>query len=48
MACVAVNEMIAALTGFQGEEGMIPNRLRRFHSRDDRFLATKQSEVCPV
>lgn len=48
MACVAVNEMIAALTGFHGEEGMIPNRLRRFHARDDRFLATKQSEACPV
>jgi molybdopterin/thiamine biosynthesis adenylyltransferase len=48
MACVAVNEMIAALTGFHGEEGMVPNRLRRFHARDDRFLATKQSETCPV
>jgi molybdopterin/thiamine biosynthesis adenylyltransferase/proteasome lid subunit RPN8/RPN11 len=48
MACVAVNEMIAALTGFHGEEGMVPNRLRRFHARDDRFLATKQSEACRV
>jgi molybdopterin/thiamine biosynthesis adenylyltransferase len=48
MACVAVNEMIAALTGFHGEEGMVANRLRRFHARDDRFLATKQSETCPV
>ena len=48
MACVAVNEMIAALTGFHGEEGMVPNRLRRFHARDDRFLAAKQSETCRV
>lgn len=48
MACVAVNEMIAALTGFHGEAGMIPNRSRRFHARDDRFLATKQRETCPV
>lgn len=48
MACVAVNEMIAALTGFHGEDGMVPNRSRRFHARDDRFLATKQRDTCPV
>jgi molybdopterin/thiamine biosynthesis adenylyltransferase len=48
MACVAVDEMIGALTGFHGEEGMIPNRLRRFHARDDRFLATRPNEACPV
>lgn len=48
MACVAVNELIAALTGFHGEGGMIPNRARRFHAQDDRFLGVAQSPVCPV
>jgi hypothetical protein len=48
MPCVAVNEMIAALTGFHGEDGMISNRSRRFHARDDRFLATKQRDTCPL
>ncbi len=48
MACVAVNEMIAAVTGFHGEGGMVSNRLRRFHAGDDRFLAAKQNEDCQV
>jgi molybdopterin/thiamine biosynthesis adenylyltransferase len=48
MACVAVNELIAAMTGFHGEDGMIPNRARRFHVRDDRFLGVAQSPGCPV
>ncbi|MFN7938343.1 MAG: ThiF family adenylyltransferase [Bryobacteraceae bacterium] len=48
MACVAVDELIAALTGFHGEGGMIPNRARRFHARDDRFLGVAQSPACPV
>lgn len=48
MACVAVNEMIAALTGFHGEEGMVPNRARRFHVRDDRFLGVSQDPDCPL
>ncbi len=48
MACVAVNEMIAALTCFHGEAGMVPTRMRRFHARDDRFLSVKRQEHCPV
>ena len=48
MACVAVNELIAALTGFHGEDGMVANRSRRFHARDDRFLATTPNAACPV
>jgi len=48
MACVAVNEMIAALTGFHGAEGMVLNRARRFHVRDDRFLAVSQLPECPI
>ena len=48
MAAMAVNEMIAALTGFHGMEGMIPNRVRRWHARDDRFIAHAQREGCPV
>jgi molybdopterin/thiamine biosynthesis adenylyltransferase len=48
MACVAVNEMIAALVGFHGDDGMVPTRSRRFHARDDRFLAVKQMENCQI
>lgn len=48
MACVAVNELIAALTGFHGEDGMVANRARRFHARDDRFFATTPHATCPV
>lgn len=48
MACVAANEMVAALTGFHGEDGMVPTRFRRFHALDDRFLAVSQREHCPV
>ncbi len=48
MASVAVNEMLAALTGFHGEAGMVPTRTRRFHVRDDRFLAVRQTDACPV
>lgn len=48
MACVAVNEFIAMLTGFHGETGMVPTRYRRFHQRDDRFLAVSQRPGCPV
>jgi hypothetical protein len=48
MACVAVNEIIAALTGFQGEDGMVPTRYRRFHARDERFLGIQSKPHCPV
>jgi hypothetical protein len=48
MASVAVNEMIAAITGFHGMEGMIPNRVRRWHALDDRFTAPHAREGCPV
>nr|WP_282572175.1 ThiF family adenylyltransferase [Roseomonas acroporae] len=48
MACVAVNEMVAMLTGFHGEDGMIATRYRRFHLRDDRFLAATSRPGCPV
>lgn len=48
MASVAVDELIAALTGFHGMEGMIPNRVRRWHARDDRFIAHPHRDGCPV
>ena len=48
MAAMAVNEMIASLTGFHGMEGMIPNRVRRWHARDDRFTAHAHRDGCPV
>lgn len=48
MASVAVNEMIAALSGFHGAEGMVPNRVRRWHACDDRFTAHHEGDGCPV
>lgn len=48
MACVAVNELIAGISGFHGSAGMLPTRSRRFHARDDRFLAVRQEPECPV
>ena len=48
MACVAVNEMIAAITGFQGTDGMLPTRYRRFHLRDERTLAVKKLPTCQI
>ncbi len=48
MAAVAVNEMIAALAGFHGRDGMIPNRVRRWHARDDRFIEAQSRAGCPV
>lgn len=47
-ACVAVNELIAAVTGFHGPEGMVPTRYRRFHARDDRFLGHAKVSGCPI
>ncbi len=48
MACVAVNEMIAALVGFHGDNGMIPTRIRRFHVLDDRFLGIESKKSCRI
>jgi molybdopterin/thiamine biosynthesis adenylyltransferase len=48
MAAVAVDELVAALTGFHGMEGMIPSRVRRWHARDDRFIAHAHRDGCPV
>lgn len=48
MAAVAVDELVAALTGFHGMEGMIPNRVRRWHARDDRFIAHHHRDGCPI
>lgn len=48
MACVAVNEMVDAIAGFRGADGMVQNRIRRFHAGDDRYLASKRKDGCPV
>jgi len=48
MASVAVNEMIVAINGFQGDDGMAPIRYRRFHARDDRFPGVTKASTCHV
>jgi hypothetical protein len=42
---IDVSEMIAAITDFQGDEGMAPIRYRRFHARDDRFLGVTKAST---
>ncbi|SCZ51265.1 Molybdopterin or thiamine biosynthesis adenylyltransferase [Epibacterium ulvae] len=48
VACMAVNELVAALTSFQGPHGMTPHRVRRFHAQDDRFPSASPSPDCPI
>ena len=47
-ACMAVNELLAAVTGFHGASGMRPTRIRRFHACDDRFPMTARTPGCPA
>lgn len=46
IAAVAVNELIAGLTGFHGQHGMMPSRVRRFRHRDDRFADIRPKPGC--
>lgn len=47
-ACLAVNELVAAVTSFQGPHGMTSNRVRRFHAQDDRFPSAPVNTDCPI
>lgn len=46
--CMAVNELLAAVTGFHGASGMRPTRIRRFHACDDRFPMVARTSGCPA
>ncbi|PQA85879.1 ThiF family adenylyltransferase [Hyphococcus luteus] len=46
--CLAIGELLAAVTGFHGDSGMRPVRIRRFHACDDRFPAIAKSPECPA
>ncbi|NQY97500.1 MAG: ThiF family adenylyltransferase [Henriciella sp.] len=48
IASVAVNELIAGITGFQGSAGMHARRTRRFHACDDRFPQNIPRAGCPL
>lgn len=48
MACVAVNSLIDALTGYQGGVGMVAKRIRRFHQNDERVLEGTPLAHCPL
>ncbi|WP_367279764.1 ThiF family adenylyltransferase [Hyphomonas sp.] len=48
MACVAVNSLIDALTGYQGGQGMVARRIRRFHQNDDRVIEGATPMHCPL
>jgi hypothetical protein len=43
---MAVNELLAAVTGFHGASGMRPTRIRRFHACDDRFPMVARTPGC--
>lgn len=44
---MAVNEWLAGITGFAGQVGMLPTRIRRFHARDERRPLIAPRTDCP-
>ena len=46
--CMAISELLAALTGFHGQSGMHATRIRRFHASDDRFPGVASIPGCPA
>lgn len=46
--CMAIGELLAAVTGFHGKSGMHATRIRRFHASDDRFLDVTPTSGCPA
>ena len=46
-AAMAVNEWLAGVTGLAGAAGMVPTRMRRFHSRDERRPLVEVRSGCP-
>lgn len=47
-ACMAIGELLAAVTGFHGKSGMHATRIRRFHAGDDRFPGVTPTSGCPA
>lgn len=47
-ACMAINELLQALTLFRGGEGMKPERRRRFDTVDDRSTTVKPRIECEI
>lgn len=46
-ATMAANEWLAGITGFAGQPGMLPTRMRRFHARDERRPLIEPRADCP-
>lgn len=46
--CMAIGELLAAVTGFHGKSGMHATRIRRFHAGDDRFPGVTPTIGCPA
>ena len=46
-ATMAANEWLAGITGFAGQAGMLPTRMRRFHARDERKPLIEPRPDCP-
>lgn len=46
-ATMAANEWLAGITGFAGQPGMLPTRMRRFHARDERRPLIEPRTDCP-
>jgi molybdopterin/thiamine biosynthesis adenylyltransferase len=46
-SAMAVNEWLAGITGFAGQAGMLPTRMRRFHARDERRPLIESRTDCP-
>lgn len=46
-SAMAVNEWLSGITGFAGQSGMLPTRIRRFHARDERRPLVESKVDCP-
>ena len=46
VACMAVNELLQALTAFRGEGGMKPERRRRFDAVEERTTTCSPRQEC--
>lgn len=46
-SAMAVNEWLSGITGFAGQVGMLPTRMRRFHARDERNPLVDMQAGCP-
>ncbi|MFP5274975.1 ThiF family adenylyltransferase [Coleofasciculus sp.] len=48
VAIMALEEMVHRFQGFRGEEGAMPQKVRKYHLQTDRQPGVRANEYCPV